>query len=476
VTITLQDLSGMSADQLRSAMEQIAAELADLHVGPTGELRELAGEERTTFDQLAHLHSRAAAHLRVREQFENHPRSVVGVHRPAQRRTAHTDPWESPAEGSSAEVRSQALTAVERAIGGVPDRTSETVTRLLESDDDPQARLARYVIEASQPDYLRAFGKWMRDPTRGHLEWSGEELRAYQRVMSMTRSMNLGTTTAGGFLVPYALDPQILISGTGSVNPMRSVSRVVQTALNEQRFVTSLGVTASWDAEAAEVSDDSPALLQPALTNFKGQAFIPVSLELFEDSTIAQQVGALLADAKEQLEAVAFTTGSGSGQPKGIITTIAAVGGSVVTSAGSVLAVADATANQNALPPRWRPNAKWMANLSIINQGRTTPLYTNGPAMVSDATDPPKMLGWPVIENSSMDGTIAAGTTNDYVLLSGDFKQYCIVDRIGTMIELVPTLLGANRRPTGERGFHMHWRTGGDALIPDAFRLTNYSA
>lgn len=40
---------------------------------------------------------------------------------------------------------------------------------------------------------------------------------------------------------------------------------------------------------------------------------------------------------------------------------------------------------------------------------------------------------------------------------------------------LVPHLLGANRRPTGERGFLMHWRTGGDVVIADAFRLTNHS-
>ena len=76
-----------------------------------------------------------------------------------------------------------------------------------------------------------------------------------------------------------------------------------------------------------------------------------------------------------------------------------------------------------------------------------------------------------------MDGTIAGGTTNDYVWLSGDFKRgYQIRDRIGTQIELIPTLFGANQRPTGQRGFHMFWRTAGKVVIPDAFRLTNYTA
>jgi predicted phage gp36 major capsid-like protein len=75
-----------------------------------------------------------------------------------------------------------------------------------------------------------------------------------------------------------------------------------------------------------------------------------------------------------------------------------------------------------------------------------------------------------------MDGTLTASAA-DYLVLSGDFKQFVIVNRIGTAIETVPVLVGpSNRFPTGQRGVLMHWRTGSDALITDAFRLSNYSA
>ncbi|WP_410620652.1 phage major capsid protein [Amycolatopsis sp. cmx-8-4] len=375
------------------------------------------------------------------------------------------------------ELRGRALKAVEQSARehGVPDTASERVTVALERDTDPDGRLARYVVEASDANYLTAFRSWMNDPTNGHRMWNDAELSAYRRVTALSRAMSLGTTTAGGFLVPYALDPQIRLSGTGSIDPMRQVSSVKLTALNEQRFVTSAGVSASWDPEAQEVSDDSPVLAQPAITAFKGQAFIPVSLELFEDSDLTTQVGNLFADAKTQLEANAFTLGTGAAQPKGVVTAVAAVGGSVVTSALTALALVDIVANQNALPPRWRTNAKFMANLSMINSARQIPLYANGPSIVNDATVPPHCFGWELLENSNIDGTIGAGASNDYVWLSGDFSQYQITDRIGTMIELIPTLFGAAGRPTGQRGFHMHWRTGGDVLIPDAFRLTNYS-
>lgn len=376
---------------------------------------------------------------------------------------------------SGGDLRSLALNVNEGAER-MPDEARQNVAVTLESDSDPESRLARYVIATGDENYFGAFRKWFRDPQSGQYEWTPEEREAYIRVQSESRAMGLSTGGGGGFLVPYELDPQILISSAGSVDPVREVARVTQTAYNEKRLVTSLGVTSSWDPEAQEVSDDSPALLQPAITCFKGQAFVPVSFELFEDSDIAQQVAKLLLDSKAQLEASAFTLGTGTGQPKGLITAVSAVAGSVVTASGGALALADITANQNALPPRWRANAKWMANLSIINAARQLPKGSGlTDSLVDDSTTPPKMLGWQVHENSNVDGTIAAGATNDYVLLSGDFQQYVIADRVGTTIEYVPHLFGSNQRPTGQRGFLMHWRTGGDVVIPDAFRLTNYN-
>jgi HK97 family phage major capsid protein len=374
---------------------------------------------------------------------------------------------------SYGELRGRALDANERAER-LPDLARERVARALESDTDKQNRLATYVLELSAPAYYRAFTKYLRDPMAGPFEWSPEERAAWGRVQEL-RGMILGTGSAGGFLVPYELDPQILIAGTGAVDPMRAVSRVEVSAYNEKRFVTSLGVTASWDAEEAEVSDDTPTLVQPAIFAFKGAAFLPVSIELFEDSDIAEQVGALFADAKAQLEASAFTVGTGTGQPKGIITAVSAVGGSVITTGTNAQAIADPYNNQNALPARWRPRARFMANLSIINGFRQLAKGASvQDSLVDDSVSPPRMAGWEVIENSNMDGSLTAAQ-NDYALLSGDFQQYIIVDRVGTTIELVPHLFGAAGRPKGQRGFYLHWRTGGDVVIADAFRLTNYN-
>jgi HK97 family phage major capsid protein len=241
--------------------------------------------------------------------------------------------------------------------------------------------------------------------------------------------------------------------------------------------VTTAGVTASWDAELAEVSDDTPVLLNPAITCHKAAGFVPVSIELFEDSDIAQQVAALFADAKANLESTAFTLGTGAGQPRGVITAVSAVPGSVINTGTNALAVADVYAAQGALPARWRARARFMANLTTINAYRG---LIKGSGMtesfVDDAGSQPRMAGWVVEENSAMDGALTA-TAADYVLLAGDFQEYVVVDRIGSQVEVIPHLFSPTNasRPIGARGFYMHWRTGGDVLTADAFRLVNYN-
>lgn len=201
---------------------------------------------------------------------------------------------------------------------------------------------------------------------------------------------------------------------------------------------------------------------------------MPVSLELFEDASIAQEIGKLFADAKDQHEALSYTLTQSQG-PTGIISALVTAATPVIATGTNVLAQADLYANQAALPARWRPNAKWMMSLPIINGFRQLPQATGlNYSIINDDGPRPRALGWDVHENSSMDSTLT-GAAADYLVLSGNFQQFAIVDRIGTTIEVIPHLFGANRRPTGQRGFYMHYRSGSDVLIPDALRLSNYS-
>ena len=64
---------------------------------------------------------------------------------------------------------------------------------------------------------------------------------------------------------------------------------VADHATSEWKGVSSAGVTASWDPEATEVSDDSPTLAQPVARAEKGAVFVPFSIEIGQDWTWLQQ-------------------------------------------------------------------------------------------------------------------------------------------------------------------------------------------
>jgi predicted phage gp36 major capsid-like protein len=45
------------------------------------------------------------------------------------------------------------------------------------------------------------------------------------------------------------------------------------------------------------------------------------------------------------------------------------------------------------------------------------------------------------------------------------------VDRVGSTLELIPNLIGANQRPTGERGALLWFRAGSEVVNIAAARL-----
>jgi HK97 family phage major capsid protein len=129
---------------------------------------------------------------------------------------------------------------------------------------------------------------------------------------------------------------------------------------------------------------------------------------------------------------------------------------------------------QNALPARFQPNSAWGAALATINTFRQFETTAGALKFPSLQDNPPRLLGRAMNEISNMDATInAAATEANYLLVLGDWSQFLICDRIGTQVELVPHVLGANRRPSGQRGFYAWFRTGSDVLVDNAFRILN---
>lgn len=373
--------------------------------------------------------------------------------------------------GRADPVRSAAL----RAIDGerfADDDAKQTATRLVEGDSSGFA--ARWATAAADPSYATAFAKLVRDPERGHLEWTGDEQRAFARAQHEQRAMAIGSGSTGGHMVPFVLDPAIQLTNAGAINPIRDIARTVTTVGSQWAGVTSAGVSAEWKAEGAEAADASPTLSQPDIDVHLADIFVPFSIEAEQDAeSLLQELRRIMADEKAVHEAAAFTTGDGSGKPQGIVTALTA-SETVDTAATTTFASGDVYALLEDLPARFRPNARWLAALPVINEldqfetGNGAKLFPR----VGDAN--PTLLRRPLHETSDMDaGTSSAG---DHILLAGDFGHYVIVDRVGATMELVPHLVGSNQRPTGERGAFFYWRVGGDVTVANAFRRLEVAA
>jgi predicted phage gp36 major capsid-like protein len=72
-----------------------------------------------------------------------------------------------------------------------------------------------------------------------------------------------------------------------------------------------------------------------------------------------------------------------------------------------------------------------------------------------------------------MDGASdPAAIANNYVGPYGDVANaFYIVDRVGSTLELMPNLVGANQRPAGPRSALLWFRTGSAVVAPEAMRM-----
>lgn len=376
-------------------------------------------------------------------------------------------------------TRSAVLRGLDEKVktGILPARAAETVERLVGGG---RGWVARWAAVTGAPAYESAFAKMFTGGPHGHLRWTPEESEAYRRVEALRdeqRALGIGGSGNGGdSMVPLSLDPAVLLSNDGSTSSLRQIARVETIATDSWHGVSSAGVTAEWRDELEESSDATPTLTDPTVPVHRGSAFVPFSFEVEQDAVqFITELQKLLLDAAVQLSDLAYTTGSGVGEPRGLITALVAADGDVPLVAPTtpeVLAAADVYKVQSALPPRFQAGARWAANLSVLNTLRQFETGNGSLKFPALQDNPPSLLGRPVHEQSNMDGTYnVAVTDNNYLLAYGDFKQFLIVDRIGATLERVDHLFGSSQRPTGQRGALLWWRTGSDVLVPNAFRL-----
>jgi HK97 family phage major capsid protein len=365
------------------------------------------------------------------------------------------------------ELVSRARTAIEQ-VRGNTDNGRSLLTRLVEDHDPVKARAAaEYAIATGSPHYRSAFDKWLRHPQTAHQVWTREEADAW-RAAQLSRAA-LSTSNAGA-LLPQQLDPTVILTSNGSSNPYRQVARVEQGFTNQWEGATSAGITAEWVGEGSEFSDNTPSIASKTVTAHKAGAYAFASYEVLGDSNFAEQLPRLMMDAKDNLEADAFAVGSGSGAPTGIVTAVAAVTASRVDpQTGGAFGIADVYSTIEAVPPRHRGRATWVANFDTYNLIRGFD-SAGGSSFWTDLNGdtPARLIGRPTVESSEMDSAV---TTGSNLIVAADMSEYLIYDRVGMELVVEPVVNGDNGRPTGQAGFVAWWRVGADSLNPNSARV-----
>jgi len=357
------------------------------------------------------------------------------------------------------ELRDRALDAIEMVAqrGMIQHDWAEAATEKVQRGGYfKDNNIARHILETGSQEYYDAFEKYIRDP---------------DHVSQATRAaLNLGVAS-GGYLLPFVLDPTIVLTNNASANPYRRISNVKTTTSNTWNGVTSAGVTAAWLAEGTASGDQSPTVGNIVITPLKAAAWIFGSFEVLSDTDFGQQLPRLLADAKDRLEEAAFATGTGTAQPTGVVVGATTTTATITTGA---YVLGDVYAIHAALPPRFRnsPNCAWVANVAQINRTRALDTAGGSSFWTNLGKDSPEQLmGKPIYDSSSIDPVL---TTTHKPMVFGDFSNYYIVDRVGVSIIYEPMVTGTGasaNQPTGQSGWFMYWRVGANVSTPAAFRV-----
>lgn len=464
----MRDINALRAEveELRSEIVALSevSELDETQDARWNEANALFDERKAELDA---AEARAARVAELRETVINKPESVR-TEQSAPEVIVKRDAFEvletRGAGMSRAEYRQALVDGNLRALEGkLESNEAEVQVEKVLKRHAGDLRWASEMLERSRPAYERGFFKALAG-------------REYSMSEEERTALSTLTNANGKFALPTHLDPTLIITNTGTSNAVRGIAKVVTlTEGKTWNGLSSAGVTASFDTELSEVSDDSPTFSQPTIDVHQARAFVQYSIQAEQDiDSLGAMLMELLADAKDRLEGAKHCSGSGSGEPFGIFTAIDATAGSEVTSGtAAAIALADLNSVYTGLPVRYRGRSSWLYNPQV--GAAIKALGTAVSASFSgDLRDPyaGRINGRPVVESDDAP-YVTTTTALDQRLILGDFSNYVIVDKPGSMtVESVPHLFHtSNNLPMGARGVFAHWRTGADSVNDDAFRL-----
>ena len=313
------------------------------------------------------------------------------------------------------------------------------------------------------------------------------------------KTLSEGSDDAGGVFVPVDWQAGILKKQAASPS-IRANARVITTSRDMirvpkvvytgtgSRMYTS-GVRMKWVGELPASSSEhrvtDPAFGSEAITVHTALASMPVTLDLLEDTAypLEGEIIELLGEAFQLGEEETFWTGTGAGQPQGILTHPMAVTVSATTTDGMYVVSGDASlltsdgliALAMELPEQYDINGKWFFNKRSTESAiRKLKSATSGdymwpviPQVGNLGPHTLELLGYPVVR-SAFAPDIAG---NAYPIAFGDMKAYTVVDRVGLSIQRLREVYAETNLVV----FLARKRVGGKLMEPYRLKLQKIS-
>lgn len=319
---------------------------------------------------------------------------------------------------------------------------------------------------------VQIFDKWMR---RGERGLSQEQAQKFYNTMSTT------TPGEGGYTVPTTISSN-LIESLKAFGGMRSVATILNTDQgNPMNFPTSDSTSEVGEilAENAAAAVLDPSFGTVGLNCYKySSKVVTVPIELLQDSSVDIEafVRNLIVRRIGRITNQHFTTGTGTGQPRGVVT--GAASGKVGTTGQTLTVIYDDLVDlQESIDDAYAQagTCKFMmaqGSRKVIRKIKDTagrPIWTPGyeAGMTVGAGD--MLLGKEVVINNDM----AAMAANAKSIVFGDFSKYIIRDALSVQLMRFDDSAFASK---GQVGFLAFIRSGGNLVDTGAVKYYQNSA
>lgn len=318
----------------------------------------------------------------------------------------------------------------------------------------------------TDPAYTKAFSSFLRHGEAGMDMEMRYALRNGHYEGAETRALSVGVDAAGGYTVPDDFYRRVE-KAMKAFGGMREAGATILPTSNGQDLPIptsdDTGNTGVIVSENTAVGEQDATFSQRTLGAYMYTSkIVRVSIQLIQDNAVNlnQYLAEILAERIGRATNAHFTTGSGTGQPEGVLTA-ASAGAVGATGQTTSVTYDDLVDLEHSVDRAYRRRgAKWMLNdntlkaLKKLKDADGDPIWASG----LSTRQPDTLLGYPYVVNNDMPDMAASAKS----ILFGDFSKYFIRD----VLQLQLVRFGEKYMDQLQVGFQAYSRH--DGLLVDA--------